>query len=37
MSDIIAYKLRNEEDSIDVLKVAEEKLEYLKVKKKRKK
>ena|ERR1700682_5218660 len=37
MSDIIAYKLRNEEDSIDVLKVAEEKLVYLKTKKKRKK
>jgi len=37
ISDLIAYTLRNEEDSIDVLKVAEEKLEYLKTKKKSRK
>jgi HTH-type transcriptional regulator, competence development regulator len=37
MSDIVAYELLNEENSIDILKVAEEKLEYLKAKKKKRK
>jgi HTH-type transcriptional regulator, competence development regulator len=37
MSDIVAYELINEEHSIDILKVAEEKLEYLKTKKKKRK
>ena len=36
-SDKLAYELLNEEDSIDILKVAEEKLEYLIIKKKKKK
>ena len=37
MSDIVAYELMNEEHSIDILKVAEEKLEYLKAKRKKRK
>jgi HTH-type transcriptional regulator, competence development regulator len=37
MSDIIAYELLHEEHSIDILKVAEEKLEYLKTKRKKSK
>ena len=36
-SDKLAYELLDEEDSIDILKVAEEKLEYLIIKKKKKK
>jgi transcriptional regulator with XRE-family HTH domain len=36
-SDKLAYDLLNEEDSLDILKVAEEKLEYLIIKKKKKK
>jgi transcriptional regulator with XRE-family HTH domain len=35
MSDIVAYELINEEHSIDILKVAEEKLEYMKTKRKK--
>ena len=34
-SDKLAYELLDEEDSIDILKVAEEKLEYLIIKKKK--
>ena len=36
-SDKLAYELLDEEDSINILKVAEEKLEYLIIKKKKKK
>ncbi len=36
-SDKLAYELLDEEDSIDILKVAEEKLEYLIIKKKKRK
>jgi len=36
-SDKLAYELLDEEDSIDILRVAEEKLEYLIIKKKKKK
>jgi transcriptional regulator with XRE-family HTH domain len=37
ISDIVVYELRDETDSIDILKVAEEKIEYLRAKKKKKK
>jgi transcriptional regulator with XRE-family HTH domain len=37
MSDVVAYELLDEEDSIDILKLAEEKLEYLKAERKKKK
>jgi transcriptional regulator with XRE-family HTH domain len=37
MSDVVAYELLDEEDSIDILKLAEEKLEYLKARRKKKK
>ena len=37
MSDVVAYELLDEEDSIDILKLAEEKLEYLKAGRKKKK
>lgn len=37
ISDKVAYELLDEESSIDILKVAEEKIEYLKLKRKTRK